>query len=110
MSSETIEAPRNISAALVSALRQVAALHDGAVPLHSRLFAQWMHYVFPHECPYPHMMGRIKPLTPTEWQEQKGRASDATLAEIQEAMSLNTDPSASGAFMSQWTFDEEMLT
>ncbi|OLP24478.1 hypothetical protein AK812_SmicGene48940, partial [Symbiodinium microadriaticum] len=22
-------------------------------PLHGRLFAQWMHYAFPHECPYP---------------------------------------------------------
>merc|ERR1719387_3179833 len=80
-SSGTIDAPRNVSAPLVKALWQVAALHDGNVPLHSRLFAQWMHYAFPHECPYPHMMGKITPLTPSEWQQQKGQSCQATEAQ-----------------------------
>merc|ERR1711862_713937 len=25
----------------------------GVVPLHGRAFSQWMHFVFPHDCPYP---------------------------------------------------------
>jgi len=25
------------------------------VPLHGRLFTQWLHFAFPHECPYPHI-------------------------------------------------------
>ena len=44
---------RNVSARLVKRLESVAQFHDGLVPLHGRLFAQWLHYAFPYECPYP---------------------------------------------------------
>merc|ERR1719240_24079 len=44
MSSDTIEAPRNLTSELESALMQVAGVHKGQVPLHGRLFAQWLHY------------------------------------------------------------------
>lgn len=109
MTSGTIDAPRNLSKVLVHALDQVAAIHDGRVPLHSRLFAQWMHYVFPHECPYPYMKGAIKSLSPHEWQEQTGRDIAATDSEIQEIMQMSV--SHGEAFdMAQWTLEEEMLT
>lgn len=51
--SETAPAPRNLSAALLERLGAVAADHNGVVPLHGRLFAQWMHLAFPSECPFP---------------------------------------------------------
>merc|ERR1719401_3095977 len=44
-----------ISDALVSKLDFIAERRGGVVPLHSRLFAQWLHFVFPLECPYPHV-------------------------------------------------------
>merc|ERR1719313_2324116 len=34
-------------------LEQIAAKGSGKVSLHGRLFAQWLHFVFPNECPYP---------------------------------------------------------
>ena len=38
-------------------LDDVAAAHGGNVRLHSRLFAQWLHYAFPRDCPFPHKAG-----------------------------------------------------
>merc|ERR1719322_1208044 len=31
----------------------VSAHHGGRVPLHGRLFAQWLHHAYPRECPFP---------------------------------------------------------
>lgn len=52
--SDTVEAPRNLSMSMVSRLEDIAKLHDGQVPLHGRLFAQWMHHSYPRECAQPH--------------------------------------------------------
>jgi len=43
---------------LVKKLVDIASRHGNAVPLHGRLFAQWLHFAFPHECPYPHAAHR----------------------------------------------------
>ena len=40
-------------------LDEIASLHAGPVPLHSRLFRQWMHHAYPRECPYPHEAGDL---------------------------------------------------
>merc|ERR1719433_1973430 len=53
--SETVQAPRNLSGVLLGRLEQISELHRGAVPLHGRLFAQWMHHAYPRECPFPHV-------------------------------------------------------
>jgi len=39
---------------LVQRLRQVAQKHHGLIPLHGRLFAQWLHHAYPHQCPFPY--------------------------------------------------------
>jgi len=54
LQSETVHAPRNLSEVLLGRLEQISELHHGAVPLHGRLFAQWMHHAYPRECPFPH--------------------------------------------------------
>jgi len=38
---------------LRSRLRALSDLHEGKVPLHSRLFEQWLHFSFPRDCPHP---------------------------------------------------------
>jgi len=53
MPSSTIDAPRNFSADMMTRLDLIAGSNEGTVPLHGRLFSQWMHYAFPHECPMP---------------------------------------------------------
>lgn len=47
-------------------LEEMAAKGHGKVSLHGRLFAQWLHYAFPHECPFPHAAGSLKPQTQGE--------------------------------------------
>merc|ERR1719197_1201415 len=51
---------------LLNRLDSIAAMHGGSVPLHGRLFAQWMHLAYPRECPFPHVSGTIQPKTAKE--------------------------------------------
>ena len=67
MSSATVDAPRQIPSALEQKLHLIAKQNDGQVPLHGRLFAQWMHYAYPHECPYPQIAEDAAVLTPSHW-------------------------------------------
>merc|ERR1719293_491428 len=53
LSSSTVDAPRILPGALQQRLGSIAARHGGQVPLHGRLFAQWLHFAFPYECPFP---------------------------------------------------------
>lgn len=89
--SDTVEAPRNLSAALLSRLDQVAEANWGKVPLHGRLFAQWMHHAYPRECPYPHEAGTTSPQTPDEWMKETGRSdSQASAEEMQKQVESDT--------------------
>merc|ERR1719517_330177 len=82
LQSDSVDAPRNLSALLVSRLWEMADHHDGSVPLHGRLFAQWMHHAYPLECPYPHAGGTTQPLTPDEWMDESGKDDvEASVAE-----------------------------
>jgi len=60
MSSSTVLSDRVLSGWLLQRLDEVASHHNGQVPLHGRLFAQWMHYAYPRECPFPHAHGEAE--------------------------------------------------
>jgi len=102
--------PPHLDKHLVSQLEQVGKNHGGMVPLHGRLFAQWLHYVFPRECPFPHKMGSVTAATPMEYGDQyiateadmKKHASNVT------DVHLNVDK-AELQWMSQWSPDEELV-
>ena len=64
--SDTVEAPRILSDSLLRRLTELAERHEGVVPLHSRLFAQWMHHAYPRECIYPHATGVSAPVSPDQ--------------------------------------------
>merc|ERR1719195_1342181 len=76
--SATEKVPRAISAELHDRLIEVASHHNGRVPLHGRLFGQWMHHTYPRECPYPHKAGTTKPVGVDEWELERG--ADAAIA------------------------------
>lgn len=72
LSSDTVEAPRELHHSLIEKLENVAARHGGQVPLHGRLFAQWMHHAFPNECAHPR--SNMKALsTPLESLQSQGQ-------------------------------------
>merc|ERR1719203_2114486 len=66
LETDTVVAPRNLSASLLKRLVNIAE-DGGSVSLHSRAFAQWLHYAFPNECPLPMSPGPsgsdLEPLT-----------------------------------------------
>merc|ERR1719265_2263877 len=107
MPSSTIQAPRNVSAGLRQTLDKVAKLHGEKVPLHGRLFRQWMHYAFPHECPYPHTStSGVASLTPVQFKNKTGAMGFVTKDEFKQA--LGKSFSGSIVHMSQWTMEEEL--
>merc|ERR1719468_1014 len=70
LESDTVVAPRNLSQSLLARLESIADLHGGDVPLHGRLFAQWMHHAYPRECSFPHVAtGAHDIMSPLEWSE-----------------------------------------
>jgi hypothetical protein len=57
---------RTIAPWLQHRLDEVAVHHGGLVPLHGRLFAQWLHFAYPRECQFPHIAGTINPQRPED--------------------------------------------
>jgi len=53
MPSHTVTAPRELAPQMRELLSGIAEKHGGKVPIHGRLFAQWMHHAYPNECVYP---------------------------------------------------------
>lgn len=68
LESDTVHAPRNLSSSLLKRLTDIADGHGGKVPLHGRLFGQWMHHAFPRECPFPHV-GTSEAMLPEDWMD-----------------------------------------
>jgi len=96
LASNTVDAPRNMSASLAERLQQVANSHGGVVPLHGRLFAQWMHHAYPRECPYPHQAGTTNPLTPEDWMKETGQ-TDTVASDSEMMQTVESDTCASDA-------------
>eukprot|EP00932_Pfiesteria_piscicida_P008222 SRR837773.18563.p2 GENE.SRR837773.18563~~SRR837773.18563.p2 ORF type:complete len:348 (-),score=127.82 SRR837773.18563:67-993(-) len=118
--SDTVAAPRNLSAPLLERLDEIAGRHGGSVPLHGRLFAQWMHYAFPNECPYPRSLLTAGPqMTPTEWMAHWNgtKTLKASQEEMQAAVQIASASAQRGdedgaptALVMTWTDDEELLS
>jgi hypothetical protein len=106
----SIVAPRRLPQVLLERLGEIAATHGGMVPLHGRLFAQWMHHAFPRECPYPHLSGTTSPQTPDEWLEATGEETTATEQEMQAHVdqAVQSEEGAYGWAL-PWSNEEELL-
>lgn len=87
----------------MSRLDEIAAGNGGRVPLHGRLFAQWMHHAYPRECPRPHEDGAVGPQTPDEWMKESGHAS--TRASEEEMLKFVGDEQEL-----PWSNEERVLT
>merc|ERR1719181_2490156 len=80
--SSTVAANRTLPPSQMHRLQKIAEKHNGYVPLHGRLFMQWMHMVYPRECAYPHMSGTTKSLTPHAWTDTTDRSPVPTKEEM----------------------------
>lgn len=102
-----------ISGSLRTQLLRIAETHGGKVPLHGRLFAQWLHYAFPRECPFPHKSGTASAMTPSQYGDSFIASSNEVATH---AASRDSNVSSSvledlseAHFMSQWSEEEELL-
>jgi len=109
--SDTVDAPRNLSAALLDRLQGIGKLHGGLVPLHGRLFAQWMHHAYPRECPFPHVSGTTNPMAPDDWMAHWEIDNvEATMEEMQLHHSrLEQEAPAEEDVALPWIHVEELL-
>jgi len=93
-STKTVEAPRVLSDTLVDRLTSIANANQGKVPLHGRLFAQWMHHAFPRECAYPQQSGAaMAPMTADEWMQVTGHESARKTDQEMQHFIVNSDSS-----------------
>jgi len=76
--SDTVPANRKLPSHLLQRLDEIAQAHGGRVPLHGRLFTQWMHHAYPHECEFPHVSGTTRPRTEEVFLAESGRDSIAS--------------------------------
>lgn len=110
---------RTFSAALRKLLQDVASHHEGLVPIHGRLFEQWMQEAYPRYCPFPHVSGTATPMTGEQFRNLTGRSGVATAEERQQWAGFDKDfaqkqkgfprGSATRSTSRLWSMEEELV-
>merc|ERR1719387_1486764 len=104
--------PAPLDKALRNQLWQIAESHGGKVPLHGRLFAQWLHYVFPRECPFPHKAGAASnAVTPAQYGDNFFVSEDEMASHISagKVRRAENTSEAEDVRMSLWSEEEELI-
>jgi len=115
LSTSSVEPMGGLSEMLGKRLGEIAARSGGKVPLHGRLFAQWLHFIFPRECPYPHAAGSLNPLSASEWFSTTSQKATMKLKEMNsyiESASQDTGATDLGLEVESsmhWSEEEELL-
>mmetsp|Transcript_72584 Transcript_72584/g.183527 ORF Transcript_72584/g.183527 Transcript_72584/m.183527 type:complete len:590 (-) Transcript_72584:68-1837(-) len=112
--SDSVAAPRNLSGSLRHKLDTIAEQHSGYVPLHGRLFAQWMSHAFPNECPQPRAAGVTDPLlTWDQWRQDRNTSAGAPKEVMQQFVDSAAETERAedqGEASMLWTDEEELIT
>jgi len=119
------DATPRITRKLKAQLQEIAQVNHGQIPLHGRLFAQWLHFVFPTECPFPHKSNSVIGLSPKEFgggfrataeemRENAGRGKGGAPVKSSGSVDVETqqqheDGDSSDEFMAMCSYDEEEL-
>ncbi|CAK0885768.1 unnamed protein product [Prorocentrum cordatum] len=116
--SATRQAGRTLPAPLLARLDEVAEHHGGRVPLHGRLFAQWLHLAYPMECPFPHVAGAVNAVRAVQFTKATGHSATLNETEIRQQIREAPEPSADAgaeegvcsiATCGMWTMKEELI-
>merc|ERR1719382_1395783 len=109
LSSSSVDAPRKMSFLLAERLHLIAERHGGMVPLHSRLFAQWLHFAFPLDCPYPEVVEDTSALGRARWAAGKSRHLASKEAMAQHIRDAESSGDEETELERVWSDDEVML-
>merc|ERR1719343_154639 len=114
LSTDTVDAPRTLSGSLRRKLDLIAEQNGGHVPLHGRMFAQFLHHAFPNECPQPRAPGVTEaPMTHDEWAASRNTSSVVSkkvMRELMDGAAEKKHAASSGEASLLWTEEEELLT
>merc|ERR1719267_200863 len=108
MPSATVPANRTLPPSQIHRLQKIAEKHGGRVPIHGRLFLQWMHMVYPRECAYPHLSGTTAPLRVDDWEALKNMNSTATDEQMRKFVDAPAPKSDQGQ-CGRWVDEEELF-
>jgi len=112
--SATTAGNRTLPAALLGKLSEVAEHHGDRIPLHGRLFAQWMHLAYPRECPFPHVTGTTGPLRAEDWMATSGQTVSASREEMLQHIESSPRRPRTGADegveCGLWSMEEELVS
>jgi len=118
MPSSTVPGKPSLLALIIRRLEEVAVYHGGRVPLHGRLFAQWMHHAYPRECRYPHVSGTTDPLK-TRLTLENYKSNSATKVDMRDFIgNATTREGVAGNTIAgeefekgcaMWTMEEELV-
>merc|ERR1719219_28680 len=113
--SASVAAGRELSATLIQRLEELGDHHGNRIPIHGRLFAQWMHLAYPRECPFPHVSGTIQPKTAKEMIAE-GQKVKALKEEMQQYIKAGRPPNSerkercdSDICSAMWSTEEELV-
>jgi len=107
--SSTVASNRTLSPSQVHRLYKIADQHVGRVPIHGRLFMQWMHMVYPRECAFPHLSGTTKPVGSEDFLEA-GKQTTASAEEMEKIVNAPVQEGASGQGQcGRWVDEEELF-
>merc|ERR1719336_3009831 len=111
LSSGSKSAPWEVPPQMMGRLQQIASHHNGQVPLHGRLFMQWMHHAYPQECAFPHVSGTTSPVTQDEWllQHDELETVEALNDDIEKHTALRHPDVHAGLDDLPWSAVEELV-
>merc|ERR1719336_1924932 len=113
--SASVAAGRKLSATLMQRLTEIGDHHGNRIPIHGRLFAQWMHLAYPRECPFPHVSGTIQPKTAKEMRAagQNHKAQKEEMRQYVESGRQNRNRGEEGCdnelCSAMWSTEEELV-
>eukprot|EP00928_Gymnodinium_smaydae_P022894 TRINITY_DN1908_c0_g1_i1.p1 TRINITY_DN1908_c0_g1~~TRINITY_DN1908_c0_g1_i1.p1 ORF type:complete len:571 (-),score=73.73 TRINITY_DN1908_c0_g1_i1:110-1822(-) len=114
LSSTFTPAKQTLQPKLLQRLHSIADGKTGRVLLHSRSFAQWLHHVFPRECPYPHVWGGSRPMGRVSYIKATGLPVETSLKEMRAVVENSVRGLSSSSSpetwdeLSLWSHEEEL--
>jgi len=117
ITTSTVEVPKQLEDKMVEKLRSAAERNGGQVPLYGRLFAQWLHFAFPRECPFPHTAGAINPVTGADYFKQTQEKSSMRKDEMNDLIeklaageqAQESEDESEDDILRRWSDEEEIL-
>jgi len=109
---------RSLPAQLQDLLQQTASHHGGLVPIHGRLFAQWMHQAYPRQCNHPRsthdkQQARYRQGGTLEEAVIASAEEKVMYAKVAQAMKVSDNqgtPAEEHVPLSMWTMDEQLVS